>query len=205
MAASLVVTSSVWQVAVTPAGGDGRRRSRVRDVPLNLRSAMRRRYVIIGVVAFVALAVIVVVDRITAPPLVGGCRVEPGATCEFDRIDGADVSGADWSELELYRGAFTNSVAVGTVFRDAQMVQARIVRSDLTNADLRGATLYGAYLTDSVLRGADLRDTDLRFADFSGADLSGADLSGAEIDDAIFTDVVFDDTRMPDGSVRSDS
>lgn len=174
------------------------------DTSPDLRSAMRRRYVIIGVVAFVALAVIVVVDRVTAPPLVGGCRVEPGATCEFDRIEGADVSGADWSELVLYRGAFTDSVAVGTVFRDAELVQARIVRSDLTDADLRGATLYGAYLTDSVLRGADLRDADLRFADFSGADLTGADLTGAQIEDTVFDTAILSSTVMPDGSIRTD-
>ena len=165
---------------------------------------MRRRYVIIGVVAALVLAAIVVADRITAPPLVGGCRVEPGATCRFNRINGADVSGADWSELVLYRGALIDSVAVGTSFRDAEMVQTRIVRSDLTGADLSGSTLYGAYLTDTVLRDADLRNADLRFADFSGADLSGADLSGAEIDDTVFTDAVFDDTRMPDGSLRND-
>ena len=165
---------------------------------------MRRRYVIIGVIATLVLAAIVVADRITAPPLVGGCRVEPGATCRFNRINGADVSGADWSELVLYRGELIDSVAVGTSFRDAEMVQTRIVRSDLTGADLSGSTLYGAFLTDSVLRNADLRNADLRFADFSGADLTGADLTGAQIEDTVFDTAIVSSTVMPDGSISTD-
>jgi uncharacterized protein YjbI with pentapeptide repeats len=115
------------------------------------------------------------------PPLPGGRQLpDLGGV----HLDGVDLSGADFSDVNLggahlnganLRGAFLSNANLGGAFlSDTDLSGARLIRSNLggaflNDADLRGADLDHANLSEAHLSNADLRGANLYFADLSGS------------------------------------
>jgi hypothetical protein len=86
----------------------------------------------------------------------------------------SDLTGADLSTADAYRGKFVSATLARVVLEGARLIEA-----DFTHADLTGAKLAGADLRNAKLVGARLTGADLTGVQIGGADLRNADLSGA--------------------------
>ncbi len=96
------------------------------------------------------------------------------------RLDGADFSGANLSEVSFVVWEERNLGGPPT---------SGLARCNFSGARMNGINVRGLSLSRSVLRGADLsgadlRETDLSYADFEGAKLTGAKLEGARTEGA---------------------
>ena len=110
-------------------------------------------------------------------------------------LDEADVSGADFSGMDLSQTSFTGAKAKGAVFRQTTAKYARFQGADCAQADFSGAifsfcNFSNAGLVDALLRQADLSSCVLARAmcmraDFSQARLDHADCSHALVLDRI--------------------
>jgi hypothetical protein len=97
----------------------------------------------------------------SAQTVVGGCKIEPKASCpkavmRQARLANMDLSGADLSRanLQLVQAAgirFVNANLQGTDFHSADLSGA-----DFSNANLRGAVLVGARIDGAKWAGTDL-------------------------------------------------
>lgn len=81
---------------------------------------------------------------------------------------GADLSGANLSDLYL-----DSAIFLGADLRNATLRGAKLSRAWLHQADLSGADCEGAQLNESILA-----DTKLRYANLHGASLLGARIEG---------------------------
>jgi uncharacterized protein YjbI with pentapeptide repeats len=122
-----------------------------------------------------------------------------------------DLSGANLSEVDLYRSHLPNASLSSVRLRGANLSRATLVGSDLSGSDLRDLSngdlirtnLSAANLSDTNLSSTDLRGVDLREANLWNADLSEADLQGAQVTDKQLADTLsLQGTTMPDGSKR---
>jgi uncharacterized protein YjbI with pentapeptide repeats len=55
---------------------------------------------------------LVAYDRATAPRLVGGCRIEPGAQCYGKDLSEADLTGVDLTKVILSEGRLEDAILV---------------------------------------------------------------------------------------------
>jgi hypothetical protein len=100
-----------------------------------------------------------------------------------------DLSGSDFSWMDLYRVSFQginlsrvnfqNAFLVEANFSGCQLEAADFTKAVLSRADFTKADLFCADLIKAELRGADLTGADLNLANLTEADLTEADLSGA--------------------------
>jgi uncharacterized protein YjbI with pentapeptide repeats len=164
----------------------------------------RRTLIAISVICVVALTTLVVIDRMTAPRLVGGCRIEPKANCYGKDLSDSDLSGEDMTQIVLSEGRVERSLLIGTDLTDASLYRTRFTRSDLSDAAMSGAVMAGAQLQGARLIGTDLTGADLKYADLTDADLTDAVLANADLFGAKLEGAVFSGTVMPDGTVRND-
>lgn len=96
-----------------------------------------------------------------------------GKLVEYADFSGTYAQGIDFSEARL-----SGSVAIDSIFDEANFEGAK-----LKNVDFSGARLAGANFRDADLSGADFECCDLSGADFTGATLEGARFPGATLDD----------------------
>ena len=181
-----------------------------------------------------------------APCLVGGHF--QGVNWESVELPWADLSraemeGAILAKANLSRALLTNTdltranlkacnlqdtVARGTVFFWANLVDANLMRaklngsrfddadltgallrkadlgnSVLSGASLRRASLYGALLVGSVLEDADLSNAAFDEADCRGVDFRSTALAGAHANGAHLQGANFEDVKWPKSSLRS--
>jgi hypothetical protein len=104
---------------------------------------------------------------------------------ESRSLDGANLEGADLSNMHL----------VGIALRNASLSGARFVNAILDSADLSGADL----------RGADLTNASLHAAELSGAQLARANLSGSNLYASVLSNVAFDSVTTNALTILSDS
>ena len=107
----------------------------------------------------------------------------------------ADLSGQDFSGLNLRGIRMDRAVLSGAAFTCAQLQRATLIgviseRARFDRADLSGARLSGANLVSASLEDACLAKADMEFALMAGVLLRGAclheaDLSGAQLDGAM--------------------
>ena len=94
----------------------------------------------------------------------------------FAQFEGADLTGVDLSQTELFQAQLT-----GVILNKARLIGANLNFADLHGAKLRGATLGiqpGKEGEAATLRGAFMTDVDLTDADLRSCDLTGAHLYG---------------------------
>ena len=104
-------------------------------------------------------------------------------------LSGANLSGANLSEVDLSRANLSNANLFLASLSGADLSNANLFRADLSrvilsHANLSRALLLGANLSGSNLSGANLTGAHLSGVDLSGAELCGAILSGADLADA---------------------
>jgi hypothetical protein len=110
-----------------------------------------------------------------------------------------DLSGVNFSGLDLAISDFADTNLAGADLADANLTLADLTGANLALADLTGANLRSAKLasvdlflanmtradlTDANLTGANLTRADLTRADLTRADLTRADLTGANLTNA---------------------
>lgn len=91
-----------------------------------------------------------------------------------EALAGADLSGADLSELDFSGCSLADANLQGSLLR-----RCRFVGADLSGAQLSDADLTGAQLTDANLEGADLSGAIVEAASFERALVDDADFGGA--------------------------
>jgi len=99
-----------------------------------------------------------------------------------DYLGGANLSGANLSEVDL---------------RNAYLSGANLNKTNLSFAQLIGADCQFVKLNNADLRGADLR-----FANFNGANLGGANLSGSHLDSASLIKTNLEKANLTDCSIH---
>lgn len=113
----------------------------------------------------------------SAGSTVGGCHIQPGASCAGDNFSNANLTGANLAGSNLATANFSGA--------------------NLTNANLSGSNLTGANFTKATMVGTNLSAANLTKADFSGATLKGVNLGDATRCDTIRTDGSIDNTSCP--------
>jgi uncharacterized protein YjbI with pentapeptide repeats len=116
----------------------------------------------------------IVVQFLYEAQLIGESEQPYSDTGPTNLLQGADLSGADLSGINL-RGAALTQVDLS----NANLTEAVLIDADLSGADLTDATLIDAELGSASLHSAQLNNSDLRGAYLQGANLKLADLSGA--------------------------
>lgn len=106
-------------------------------------------------------------------------------------LDGAELSGGDWSDSTLDAAdlrfatgtapVFDGASLVGAGFDSINLLSASFVGADLTGLLGANAQLVGIDLTDATLPGAMLGSASLRDGRVVGADLAGANLALADL------------------------
>ena len=119
---------------------------------------------------------------------------------------GANLSGKNFSTIDLSNAIFDNADLSYSDFKDANLKEVRFTRAnlsyvDLAGKDLSGSILVGVDLSNTKLAGADLSFANLADANLSendligtklvGADLENANLEGANMKNADFTSADF--------------
>ena len=97
---------------------------------------------------------------------------------------GADLSGADLRDRNLYGADLTEVNLSGANLDSAYLFEANLRNADLSGARMDSAFLEGAKLTGANLTGADLTVANLRLADLSNANLFEANLTQADLSKA---------------------
>lgn len=131
---------------------------------------------------------------VTRPDVQAAVTVIGRRDSSYDRepvnLDGADLSGADFTRLNLAGASLMNASLIETFFIHANLTGANFTSSNLTQAaffgaNLTKANLEGANLTKTFFSGrgifpcADLTLADLRETDIAGMDFTGVNLTGA--------------------------
>ncbi len=127
-------------------------------------------------------------------------------------LRGANLSGADCTNVDLSGVDLTNANLTGANFSRADLSQANFSNANLTGADFAGADLANADLSGANLTGANLSNTDLKGSNLTGANLNGTDLARADLErsdlrDAMTNGANFDNTNlnqvtMPNGTIN---
>lgn len=94
----------------------------------------------------------------------------------------ADLSGVDFSGINMEGAKLASASLKGANLKNAYMVGVDLSSANLENADLSGACLRYADLHDIDLSNACLKDADLREANLVGADFADADVTGTLLD-----------------------
>ena len=100
---------------------------------------------------------------------------------QMARLDGADLRGADFVNVSLYRATLNRAN-----LREARLLGAILAGATLDGADLQDANLSGALVEGATLDGANLQNAVLSNANLIGATLDHANLQGAHLDGAGF-------------------
>lgn len=103
---------------------------------------------------------------------------------EVDRLQGADLCGANLKGADLYGANLEGANLYGADLRRADLRWTYLQGANLYGADLKGADLCGDNLQGANLRKADLQGANLYGADLQGAYLQGANLQGANLEGA---------------------
>ena len=115
-------------------------------------------------------------------------------------IDGANLSGLDFSNTDMSRSIFSYQTSFPEFLQSGIHVRSEvrdIVSPNLSGANLTGANLSGKNLTlivfyEANLSNADLSSADLRYADLRNADLRGADLTNVNLEFADLDEAIID-------------
>lgn len=102
-------------------------------------------------------------------------------SADSNHFRGANLSGADLSDTNLFKGSLSAAKLDGAGLRRANLSEADLRAAILSGADLSGADLSCANLMGASLVGANLSGANLRGADLSSAILDNADLSEANL------------------------
>ncbi len=115
-----------------------------------------------------------------------------------------DLSGVDFSGLNLDTIVLTSSNLTGAIFDGTNLSSAKLDGADFTNVDLSTATLTGVSANALVACPAALPPgwaciantlvgpgADMRYRDFTGASFDGLDLTGASFYDCDLSDATF--------------
>ncbi|NEO19313.1 pentapeptide repeat-containing protein [Moorena sp. SIO4A5] len=122
-------------------------------------------------------------------------------------LRGANLRGADCTNVDLSGVDFTNANLTGANFSRADLSQANFSNANLTGADLAGADLANADLSGANLTDANLSNTDLTGSNLTGANLNGTDLAKADLEGSVINGANFDNTNlnqatMPNGTIN---
>jgi Pentapeptide repeats (8 copies) len=101
-------------------------------------------------------------------------------------LSGADLSGAaltlaNLTHAQLYRTDLTGASLIKALLTSAILSKAKLNGAVLAQADLTKAVLADADLSDAILHHAVLAGADLNLARFAGVDLGEVDLTGAKL------------------------
>ena len=107
------------------------------------------------------------------------------------KLNGANLSGAD----------FTNAKLMLADLCELSAIETRFVGANLAGAIISEACLQKANFTDALLLGADLSGADLEGANFTAANLggvnfTGANLRGVNFNEAVLADADFTNTNI---------
>jgi DNA-binding transcriptional MerR regulator len=107
------------------------------------------------------------------------------------KLNGANLSGAD----------FTNAKLMLADLCELSAIETKFVGANLAGAIMSEACLQKANFTDALLLGADLSGADLEGANFTAANLggvnfTGANLRGVNFNEAVLADADFTNTNM---------
>jgi len=105
-------------------------------------------------------------------------------SCESCNLQGANLSGTDFSGANLGRANLSGADFSGANLSKADLSKANLRKADLSEADLNGANLRKADLSEADLNGANLRKADLSGGYLYGANLNGSNLNGANLSEA---------------------
>ena len=97
---------------------------------------------------------------------------------------GADLEGADLSDIGAPRAGFGKANLHKTVFFNANLGSATFTGTNLSEADLRVAAIRGCRFVGATLHGAIFEGVNARGADFTEASVDGASFHNADLREA---------------------
>jgi uncharacterized protein YjbI with pentapeptide repeats len=103
------------------------------------------------------------------------------------KLNGANLSGADFTNAKLMLADLCELSAIETKFVGANLAGAIISEACLQKANFTDALLLGADLSGANLEGANFTAANLGGVNFTGANLRGVNFSEAVLADADFT------------------
>jgi uncharacterized protein YjbI with pentapeptide repeats len=107
-----------------------------------------------------------------------------------------DLSGVDFSSLNLSNADFTFTDLTEANLSDADLTEADFNSSNLKSANLKGAFLEGSNLTEAKITWANLSGANLEGANLWYVDLTGTNLKGANLCRTDLTGVIFSKTML---------
>lgn len=112
--------------------------------------------------------------------------LRPGYFYDVRNLVGADLTGVDFSGLQLPDIMFDYANLQDANFEKAFLKNSSFIGADMPGANLRGAFLEGIIFGSGDLRNADFSGAKLRGANFGLCDLRGANFSHADLENAMF-------------------
>lgn len=109
-------------------------------------------------------------------------------------FDGADATGANFSQGEFRLGSF-----VGTIMNGAYCEEGVFIAVDFTNLVARDADFSGAGLQFARFKNADISGSSLQDCDLSGTDMRGAIVEGVDWRNVTVSSA----TKLPEGAPKS--
>ena len=123
-----------------------------------------------------------------------------------------DLTGIDFSNMDLERIRFSSTPLTGSSFKEANLTGAILWKTDLRHVNFEGANLKEAVLWENDLRyvnfeganltGADLSKTDLRYVNFEGANLTGANLHKSNLQGVDLKDAILQETDLRGANLK---
>ncbi|MFA9415171.1 pentapeptide repeat-containing protein [Natrinema sp. HArc-T2] len=110
-----------------------------------------------------------------------------------ERLDGADLSGIDLSQVTQLSGAGLR----GANFSDTDLRGSDLSGTDLRRADFSGANLRGSDLSEADLQGTDFSRANLQDANLSEADLRWGNLEEVTLSRTNFKKADLRDAKLP--------
>jgi uncharacterized protein YjbI with pentapeptide repeats len=91
------------------------------------------------------------------------------ANLENFELENVNLSGANFTDAELYQVILNNS----------NLTDVNFYKADVSNAHINRSKMVNAYLVNADFSGAEIKETDLTNANLKEADFSSANLSGS--------------------------
>jgi uncharacterized protein YjbI with pentapeptide repeats len=111
-------------------------------------------------------------------------------------LSGANLSGADFSNVRIVMSGFIKSNLSDAKLVGARFSENTLIGANLTRANLAGATFTNVNFSDAILTEANLSDANLYRVDFTGAFLTGAILERATFFNATFCKTSFSQCHL---------
>jgi len=104
-----------------------------------------------------------------------------GESLAFANLTEVDLSGLDLRGIDLHQAQCLKTSFAGANLDGANLSQVMFIEGDFTKASLRGVKTERTMFIKTKLTAADLREAQLSQTTFMEADLTGADLTGARL------------------------